>query len=166
MDMGSCTVGGLCDEQTQDLLDLELHMPANYKETYSIFPYIIMIMMPMPTIRNFRIGWYFGYTNIGDGWYLLRDYNYNKHAYDLDSTYGVIECVPKGDCDLSFNITPTPTAPVESYTVKKNGIQLDENTIDTDSIYVLMTPFGQNCSTINSLSRVPLLVLSLQVSLL
>jgi len=35
--------------------------------------------------------------------------------------------------------------------VKKNGIQL-ENTIDTDSIYVLMTPFGQNCSASNSLS--------------
>eukprot|EP00985_Skeletonema_marinoi_P019929 scaffold11605_cov83-Skeletonema_marinoi.AAC.1 len=140
--MGSCTVGGLCDEQTQDLFDLELHMPANYKETYSIFPYIIM----MPTIRNSRIGWNFGYTNIGDGWYLLRGYHYNTHAYDLDSTYGVIECVPKGDCDLSFNITPT--APVESYTVKKNGIQLD----DTDTIDALMTPFGQNCSASNSLS--------------
>eukprot|EP00984_Skeletonema_dohrnii_P008072 scaffold2953_cov132-Skeletonema_dohrnii-CCMP3373.AAC.3 len=137
--MGSCTVGGLCDEQTQDLLDLELHMPANYDETYAIFPY--------RHIHNSWIGWYFGYTNIGDGWYFLRSNHYNTHAYDLDSAYGVIECVPKGDCDLSFNITPK--APVESYIVKKNGIQLD----DADAIYTLMTPFGQNClPASNSLS--------------
>ena len=40
---GSCTVGGLCNEQTQDLFDLELRTPAKYKMTYSIFPYIIMM---------------------------------------------------------------------------------------------------------------------------
>ena len=143
--MGSCTVEGLCNEQTQDLFDLELRTPVKYTKTYDydMFPDIVM-----PTIS--RIDWNFGYTNIGDGsWelqYLLRDYNYNEYAYDLDSAYGVIECVPKDGCELSFNITPT--APVESYTVKKNGIQLD----DVDTIDALMTPFGQNCSTINSLS--------------
>jgi len=136
--MGSCTVEGLCNEQTQDLFDLELRTPVKYTKTYDydMFPDIVM-----PTIS--RIDWNFGYTNIGDGsWelqYLLRDYNYNEYAYDLDSAYGVIECVPKDGCELSFNITPT--APVESYTVKKNGIQLD----DVDTIDALMTPFGQNC---------------------
>ncbi|KAK1741508.1 hypothetical protein QTG54_007986 [Skeletonema marinoi] len=120
--MGSCTVGGLCNEQTQDLFDLELRTPAKYKMTYDRFPDVFM-----PTISNSRIGWNFGYTNIGDGsWelqYLLQDYNYNEHFYDLDSAYGVIESVPKDGCELSFNITPT--APVESYTVKKNGMQLE-----------------------------------------
>jgi len=39
---GSCTVGGLCNEQTQDLFDLELRKPVKYKMTYDIFPDIFM----------------------------------------------------------------------------------------------------------------------------
>mmetsp|Transcript_26209 Transcript_26209/g.40315 ORF Transcript_26209/g.40315 Transcript_26209/m.40315 type:complete len:278 (-) Transcript_26209:95-928(-) len=50
--MGSCTVGGLCNEQTQDLFDLELRTPAKYKMTYDVFPDVFM-----PTISNSRIGW-------------------------------------------------------------------------------------------------------------
>ena len=43
----------------------------------------------------------------------------------------------------------TPGSPVDSYTVKKNGIQLDHDQVGE----VSMTPFGQNCSpTSNSLS--------------
>jgi len=113
-----------------------------------------MMFFLMSSCRRLAIPGLVGIANIGDGsWellklkYLLQDYNYNEHLYDLDSAYGVIECVPKDGCELSFNITPT--APVESYTVKKNGIQLD----DTDTIDALMmTPFGQNCSASNSLS--------------
>ena len=50
--MGSCTVGGLCNEQTQDLFDLELRTPAKYKMTYDVFSNVFM-----PTISNSRIGW-------------------------------------------------------------------------------------------------------------
>ena len=47
---------------------------------------------------------------------------------------------------MSFNITPG--SPAESYTVKKNGIHLDDRQEVVDVFYgeVLMTPFGQNCS--------------------
>eukprot|EP00984_Skeletonema_dohrnii_P031575 scaffold24187_cov156-Skeletonema_dohrnii-CCMP3373.AAC.2 len=63
-----------------------------------------------------------------------------------DSSYGAIACVPKDGCDLSFNITRA--SPVESYTVEKNGIQLDDRQ-EVDGVFygkVYMTPFGQNCS--------------------
>ena len=133
--MGSCTVGGLCDEQTEDLFDLELRTPATYEGA---------------SIDTYKMGWNFGFNEYDDrDWrrqYLLRDGDYNDRAYDLDSTYGVIECVPKDGCDLSFNMTSE--SPVESYTVKKNGIQLDDGQ-KVDARYygeVLMTPFGQNCS--------------------
>ena len=70
-------------------------------------------------------------------------------AYDLDSSYGVIECVPKDGCDLSFNISAR--SPIDSHTVKKNDIQLDHSRVE--GLDVLMTPFGQNCSPVsNSLS--------------
>ena len=136
--MGSCTVEGLCDVQTQDLFDLELHRSA--------------------TLEKWRlVTWNFGYTEYetADEWqlqYLLRDSDYNDGAYDLGSSYGAIECVPKDGCDLSFNMTPG--SPVDSYTVKKNGIQLDHS-IEEGVLYgyKLMTPFGQNCSPpSNSLS--------------
>lgn len=39
---GSCTVGGLCNEQTQDLVFFELRKPVKYKMTYDIFPDIFM----------------------------------------------------------------------------------------------------------------------------
>eukprot|EP00984_Skeletonema_dohrnii_P038009 scaffold40743_cov233-Skeletonema_dohrnii-CCMP3373.AAC.1 len=130
--MGSCTVGGLCDEQTQDLFDLELRT--------------------LPTPQSSEMSWRFGYTEREEDrerQYLLQDsYDYNSLGYDLDSSYGVIECVPKDGCDLSFNMTPE--SPVESYTVKKNGIQLDDGKEVDDALYygkVYMTPFGQNCSS-------------------
>jgi hypothetical protein len=64
----------------------------------------------------------------------------HKVSYELNSSFGVIECVPKDGCDLSFNIGVD--SPVESYAVKKNGVQLD--TQETNG-YVVTTPFGQNC---------------------
>mmetsp|Transcript_28117 Transcript_28117/g.56514 ORF Transcript_28117/g.56514 Transcript_28117/m.56514 type:complete len:197 (+) Transcript_28117:345-935(+) len=100
------------------------------------------------------IDWNFGYTEYEEDWkrqYLLRDSYYNiDGGYDPDSSYGAIECVPKDGCDLSFNMTPE--SPVESYTVKKNGIQLDGQEVDALYLYdgeVLMTQFGQNCSSPN-----------------
>eukprot|EP00985_Skeletonema_marinoi_P034524 scaffold44148_cov234-Skeletonema_marinoi.AAC.1 len=132
--MGSCTVGGLCDEQTQDLFDLELRTPAKYEGA---------------SIDTYKMGWNFGFNEYDDrDWrkqFLLRDGDYNDRAYDLDSTYGVIECVPKDGCDLSFNMTLR--SPVESFTLKKNGIQLDDRQeIDAGYWAQMMTPFGQNCS--------------------
>jgi hypothetical protein len=87
--MGRCTVGGLCDEQTQDLFALELRT--------------------LPNLQSSQVmDWNFGYTESEDNdkQYLLEALGNNNHAYDLDSSYGVIECVPKDGCELSFNITP------------------------------------------------------------
>ena len=141
--MGRCTVEGLCDVQTQDLFDLELHTAAKYE---------------WPSIDTLR--WNFGFTEFenSNDWrlqYLLQDSHYNDRAYDLDSSYGVIECVPKDGCDLSFNITVE--SPVDSHTVKKNGIQLDHSRVEGEERWgwwdVLMTRFGQNCfPASNSLS--------------
>eukprot|EP00985_Skeletonema_marinoi_P021166 scaffold12882_cov73-Skeletonema_marinoi.AAC.4 len=132
--MGRCTVGGLCDEQTQDLFDLELRTPAKYE---------------WALIDTHDMMWNFGFNEYDDrDWrrqYLLQGSDYNDRGYDLDSNYGVIECVPKDGCDMSFNITPG--SPVESYTVKKNGIQLDDRQeVDAGYWAQMMTPFGQNCS--------------------
>jgi len=97
--MGMCTVGGLCDEQSQDLFDLELRTPATYE----------------------WVSWNFGYSKDFETWelqYLLQGEDYNNRGYDLQSSCRAIECVPKGGCDLSFNTTLGP--PDErSYTVKK-----------------------------------------------
>ena len=137
--MGSCNVEGLCNAQSQDLFDLRLRTPAAHR---------------WPSIDR-GMNWNFGYTESYD-WrlaFLFRDSYYNDRAYDLDSSYGVIECVPKDGCDLSFNITAG--SPVDSHTVKKNGIQLDHSRVELGWEDRLMTPFGQNCcpaSNSNSLS--------------
>ena len=130
--MGSCTVEGLCNMQTQDLFDLRLLTPATHE---------------WPSMDT---SWNFGYTE----WelqYLLRDSHYNNLAYDLNSSYGAIECVPKDGCELSFNITPGSL--VASYSVKKNGIQLDHSGIeDRWGEVMLITPFGKCSPASNSLS--------------
>mmetsp|Transcript_28229 Transcript_28229/g.40339 ORF Transcript_28229/g.40339 Transcript_28229/m.40339 type:complete len:569 (+) Transcript_28229:119-1825(+) len=138
--MGSCTVGGLCDVETQDLFDLELRTAATNE---------------WPLFDIWQMRWNFGYTeHERDDWelqYLLRDTDVSDRAYDLDSSYGVIECVPKDGCDLSFNISST--SPIDSYTVKKNGIQLEnEQVADEYGSELSMTPFGQDCNPSPSLS--------------
>jgi len=138
--MGSCTVGGLCDEQSQDLFDLELHTPAEYRWDWG--------SSPMIEVYYDGIAWYFDYTDVDKRDPLfnrdLLSLQYNNIGYDLDSSYRTIECVPKGDCDFAFNITAD--SPVETYSVKKNGIQLDDRH-ELSDIYsrMIMTPFGQNC---------------------
>ncbi len=132
--MGSCTVGGLCDERNQDLFDLGFRTPVKYeKKPYdSSFPTI-----KLPMIGADQVRWYF--ENDNDNWLLQGEEYYNR-GYDLNSSYGVIECVPKDGCDMSFKITAE--SPFESYTVKKNGIQLDATQAESEFV----TPFGQNCS--------------------
>eukprot|EP00984_Skeletonema_dohrnii_P030732 scaffold22441_cov75-Skeletonema_dohrnii-CCMP3373.AAC.4 len=131
--MGRCTVGGLCDVQTQDLFDLELRTPAKYE---------------WASIGTHDMSWNFGYSKDFETWelqYLLDAFDYNTHGYDPDSSYGAIACVPKDGCDLSFNMTLR--SPVESYIVKKNGIQLDDRQeVGPEYWAQMMTPFGQNCS--------------------
>ena len=142
--MGSCTVEGLCDVQTQDLFDLELRTAAKHE---------------WPSIST-EMRWNFGYTEFeNNDWRLqnlLLDSHYNDRAFDLDSSYGVIECVPKDGCDLSFNITVE--SPADSHSVKKNGIQLDHSRVEGQWSWweVLMTPFGQNCflASNNSMSGI------------
>eukprot|EP00984_Skeletonema_dohrnii_P023016 scaffold12141_cov158-Skeletonema_dohrnii-CCMP3373.AAC.1 len=124
---------GLCDEQTQDLFDLELRTPAKYE---------------WALIDTHEMRWNFGYSKDFETWdlqYLLDAFDYNNHGYDPDSSYGAIACVPKDGCDMSFNITLG--SPVESYTVKKNDIQLDDRQeVGPEYWAQIMTPFGQNCS--------------------
>ncbi|KAL7455421.1 hypothetical protein ACHAWC_006968 [Mediolabrus comicus] len=154
--MGSCTVDGLCDEQSQDLFDLELHTPAKFESPWwgNEMPYVSS--WPVPSID-----WNFGYT-FAEEWRLMRllqssDYINTNMAYELDSRYRTIECVPKGGYDMSFNLTSSfsnlfnttsQTFPaVETHSVKKNGVPL------LDSIFVdhvLMTPFGTNCFQSNN----------------
>ena len=158
--MGSCTVDGLCDEQSQDLFDLELHTPAKFESPWlgNEMPYVSL--WPHPSID-----WNFGYT-FAEEWQLRRliqssDYNGNDMAYELDSRYRTIECVPKGGCDMSFNMTSSQrfnttsqTFPaVDTHSVKKNGVLLDSIFVEglhSWSINVLMTPFGTNCFQSNN----------------
>ena len=135
--MGSCTVGGLCNEQSQDLFNLELHTPAENK-----------LWRAFPMIQPGNINWRFDYSNVDtrDRFAILSASQYNNIAYDLDSSYRTIECVPKGECDFDFNITADSR--VETYAVKKNGIQLDDSQELQDEFswrMLIMTPFGQNC---------------------
>ena len=126
--MGSCTVNGLCDVQTQDLFHLELRTPDKNENPYAS-------SFPAQSIKSWNMYWYFS-----NGW--MRDNHYNDVSYDLNSSFGVIECVPNGGCDSTFDIRADWS--VESYTVKKNGVQLDATQV-TD-VNLETTPFGQNCS--------------------
>ncbi len=114
--MGSCTVGGLCDEQTQDLFHLELRTPAKYEDHYAS-------SFPAASIEYSEMLWFFENDDLGsyEG-RLLSYYDYNDQAYDLNSSFRVIECVPKDGCDLSFTITAA--SPVESYAEKKMAYNL------------------------------------------
>jgi hypothetical protein len=159
--MGSCTVGDLCDEQSQDLFDLELHTPAEYK----LRDGRSSAMIPFGNIT-----WNFDYTNVDErvpailrSDALLSASQYNFVGYDIDSSYRTIECVPKGGCGFSFNITAD--SPVETYTVKKNGVQLDDSKevegLIKDELHDLVleklsvTPFGQNCFPTNPVPPEP-----------
>jgi len=144
--MGSCTVGDLCDKQSQDLFDLELHTPVEYKQRNG---------SSAAMIQAWGIDWRFGYSDVDKRYPhfdpVLSSWQYNDIGYDLDSSYRTIECVPKGDCDFAFNITAD--SPVETYAVKKNGVQLDDRQklpygFFTDRM-LFMTPFGQNCFQTN-----------------
>lgn len=153
--MGSCTVEGLCDEQSQDLFDLELHTPAKFEWLGNEMPYV-----PTSTIS-----WNFGYT-FAEEWQLrqlLRSSNYIDFTseYELDSRYRTIKCVPKGGCDTSFNMTSSQHfdmtsqtfSAVDTHSVKKNGVLLDSIFVEGLNSWdgnVLMTPFGTNCFQSNN----------------
>ena len=142
----------LCDEETQDLFELELRTAAEFK-LYCIL---------LSGHRFLQLRWDGGLiilsTTYGDDSLnlfgsgfsdeALLDNEFNNIAYDLDSSYGTIERVPNDGCDFSFNITSGSS--VESYTVKKNGIELDNRQVAESGKELFMTPFGQNCSSPNS----------------
>jgi len=158
--MGSCTVNGLCDVQTQDLFDLEVHTPAAYK----FWDGRSSVMIPYGNVT-----WNFDYSDdetrvppISRSDALLSASQYISTAYKTGSSYRTIECIPKskGNCDYSFNMTADSA--VESYAVKKNGVQL-VNTQGVEGLIwknhdsfmtkLLMTPFGQSCSPPNPSKR-------------
>eukprot|EP00984_Skeletonema_dohrnii_P030853 scaffold22700_cov157-Skeletonema_dohrnii-CCMP3373.AAC.1 len=133
--MGSCTVSGLCDVQTQDLFHLELRTPEKNENPYAS-------SFPAQSIKYWDMYWYFSNWWMAPQYFSISDIYYNDVGYDLNSSFGVIECVPKGDCDLTLEIRADWS--VENYTVKKNGVQLHATQV-TD-VDLETTPFGQNCS--------------------
>jgi hypothetical protein len=142
--MGSCTVG-LCDEQTEDLFDLEMHTAATYEQSGRSPPFI----------DHWAIGWaLFNHSSIEtpfprfDG--LISSWEYNNVAYDLDSRYRTIECVPKGKCDYTFGVDTRAVddGALKSYTVRQNGVILgDSREVPGQFSDWIMTPLGlgQNC---------------------
>ena len=142
--MGSCTVGDLCDKQTQDLFDLELHTPATYKRGD----------VSSPMIGNNDINWaFFNHSAFNTRFPLFEGLigsrQFNNMGYDVGSSYRTIECVPKGECDYTFGMTASTMkdGALESYTVRQNGVQRDDSreVDDQRSWSWIMTPFGQNC---------------------
>ena len=138
--MGSCTVEGLCDKQTEDLFSLDIKTPAKLSSARNL-----------PSVPTSDMRWEFGYSTYEGEWDpMFRDFFYNDRGYDLSSRFRVIECVPKDGCDLSFNITQG--SPVDSYAVMKNGMQLDAQEVQSRFWEPLMTPFGQDCFPTSTLS--------------
>eukprot|EP00984_Skeletonema_dohrnii_P024628 scaffold13772_cov154-Skeletonema_dohrnii-CCMP3373.AAC.9 len=134
--MGSCAVGGLCDEKSQDLFDLELHTAAEYKlpdERSSLL------------IPSNDIAWDFGHYHTIYIDAILSSSQYISAFYKTDSSYRTIECVPNHGRELAFFI-PEDSA-FENYTVKKNGVQLEDSQEFLDGIKKwIMTPFPINQS--------------------
>jgi len=87
--MGSCTVGGLCDEQTRDLFQLELRTPAKYEGPYAS-------SFPAASIKYYDMSWSFENDYVWDG-HLFSDYNYNEMGYDLNSSFGVMSVFQRTD---------------------------------------------------------------------
>ena len=144
--LGSCTVSDLCDEQKEDLLDLEMHTAATYERSGRSPPFI----------DHRAIGWaFFNHSSIEarvptfDG--LISSWEYNNAGYDLDSSYRAIECVPKGKCDYTFGMDTRAVddGALKSYTVRQNGVLLGDSreVPDQFSRNWIMTPLGlgQNC---------------------
>lgn len=144
--LGSCTVSDLCDEQKEDLFDLEMHTAAAYERSGRSPPFI----------DHWAISWaFFNHSSIEapfprfDG--LISSWEYNNVAYDLDSRYRTIECVPKGKCDYSFGMDTRAVddGALKSYTVRQNGVLLGDSreVPDQSSRNWIMTPLGlgQNC---------------------
>ena len=129
--MGSCAVGGLCDEKSQDLFDLELHTAAEYKlpdERSSLL------------IPSNDIAWDFGHYHTIYIDAILSSSQYISAFYKTDSSYRSIECVPNHGRELAFFI-PEDSA-FENYTVKKNGVQLEDSQEFLDGTKKwIMTPF-------------------------
>jgi hypothetical protein len=143
--MGSCTLRGLCDEHSQDLFELELHTPERNTED-------MVNGRSSPVIRSDAsdgISWVFDYSDVvkRDQLPILTESQYIDEAYQLGSSYRTVECVPKGECDLAFNITADLHG--TSYTVRKNGVKLDDSRELPDEFFTsrmwIMTPFGQKC---------------------
>mmetsp|Transcript_28118 Transcript_28118/g.41956 ORF Transcript_28118/g.41956 Transcript_28118/m.41956 type:complete len:559 (-) Transcript_28118:2010-3686(-) len=143
--MGSCTLRGLCDEHSQDLFELELHTPERNTED-------IVNGRSSPVIRSDAsdgISWVFDYSDVvkREQLPILTESQYIGEAYELDSSYRTVECVPKSECDLAFNITADLHG--ASYIVRKNGVKLDDSRELPDEVFTsrmwIMTPFGQNC---------------------
>lgn len=145
--LGSCTVSDLCDEQKEDLLDLEMHTAATY-EQWGGSPLFI---------DHRAISWaFFNHSSIEarfptfDG--LISSWEYNNVAYDLDSSYKTIECVPKGKCDYTFGMIDARAVDdgaLKSYTIRQNGVLLGDSQEVPDQLSRnwIMTPLGlgQNC---------------------
>lgn len=134
--MGSCTAEALCDPSQEVLFEMYLQTPTRYT---------LDGMSSLAIFYN-SINWIFGWNDGTDYDLLMQANEYNDAAYDFNSTYRTIECVPNAQCEYDFNMTSS--SPVESYVVKRSGVELSREVVAP--YYggpVDMTAFGEkNCA--------------------
>lgn len=133
--MGNCSVGDLCDRSAQALFELDLQAITEHDQL--AFDY-------------WAIDWNFGYSDPNrreDGWRSLLQSSDYVNLYDLGSTYRTVECVSDEECVLDFNMTAN--APVQHYTIKRNGVELKRETREHEwrSSLVEVTEFGELCAS-------------------
>ena len=142
--MGSCTVDDLCN-RNESLFQLDLETPTTYKRNGKP-------LQAIPSGWGVGIDWLLDYADEG-----LRDPGFNRilrsntyiDTYDLGSLYTTIECVPDLECALEFNMTSN--SPVKDYTLKRNGVKLDQVTQkEAYSVWshflIDVTVFGLDCN--------------------
>ena len=140
--MGSCTVDDLCN-RNESLFQLDLETPTTYEINGKP-------LQAIPSSLGVGIGWLLDYADEG-----LRDPGFNRilssdtyiDTYDLGSLYTTIECVPDLECALEFNMTSN--SPVKDYTLKRNGVKLDQVTQKEDDVWsrlIDVTVFGIDCN--------------------
>jgi len=131
--LGTCSVGALCDPSSQALFELELQTPTEY----------LFRGEPSSVIPRYEMYWFFRSNSLGfiNDDTFLTDLSYNDAAYNLGAVYRTIECVPNEQCKYDFNMTST--SPVETYTIMRNGAKLSSFADSSGSVEA--TAFGDNC---------------------
>ena len=141
--MGKCTVDDLCLKDSEALFQVDLETPTTYND--------------LSAIPSNSVDWRLGYIDedLRDQGYgmILNSWSY-VDTYELGVNYRTIECVPKEECSLEFNMTSN--SPVEEYTVQRNGVSLGKPVKKPDTFYssqmIDVTVFGKDCNVMTGSS--------------